>query len=81
MPIYEYQCSACGAVTECLVGVTSTQVAVRCSACGAGKLKRIFSPSAIRGRNALSDKPCAEGCAQQQGGKRPPCFNGGCCGF
>ena len=45
MPIYEYQCEACGAVTDIKHGFKETTDAT-CPACG-GNLKRLFNPAGI----------------------------------
>ena len=54
MPLYEYQCGACGRSFEELVSVSSEAPA--CPSCGAGSTSRILS--AVCGR--MSDKATAE---------------------
>jgi putative FmdB family regulatory protein len=46
MPIYEYQCRACGKQLEVLVRRKS-DVPSKCPACGTGKLQKIFSTFAV----------------------------------
>ncbi len=46
MPIYEYQCAACGAVTDIKHGFKET-VNEPCGACGSTDLKRLFNPAGI----------------------------------
>lgn len=45
MPLYDYQCSQCGAVTEVRHGFDQTHDAP-CAKCG-GSLKRVFNPAPI----------------------------------
>jgi putative FmdB family regulatory protein len=45
MPLYDYQCSACGKVTEIRHGFNDTN-AEKCPHCG-GELSRIFSAAPI----------------------------------
>ena len=45
MPIYEYQCEACGAVTDIKHGFKET-TSESCPKCG-GTLKRLFNPAGI----------------------------------
>lgn len=44
MPIYEYRCSQCGAISEFLVGVNHKEEALSCKQCG----KFIFRKSVLR---------------------------------
>lgn len=46
MPIYEYQCGACTAVTDIRHGFKET-VSEPCAACGGTDLKRLFKPAGI----------------------------------
>ncbi len=45
MPLYDYKCSACGAITEVRHGFDDTHDD-RCAACG-GALVRVFNPAPI----------------------------------
>ncbi len=45
MPLYEYECRGCGAITDVRHGFDET-VTTRCPACG-GELGRRFSPAGI----------------------------------
>ena len=48
MPIYEYRCEECGAVSEVLVRNTQRPVEVVCSTCESTKVSRIISiPGAV----------------------------------
>ena len=46
MPIYEYQCAACGTVTDIKHGFNET-ANEPCSKCGSVDLKRLFNPAGI----------------------------------
>ena len=47
MPIYEYQCSACGHTFDTLQKVGEAPLTL-CPACGAEALRKLISPSAFR---------------------------------
>jgi putative FmdB family regulatory protein len=47
MPIYEYQCDACGHVLETLQKISEPPLTT-CPACGAASLKKLISASAFR---------------------------------
>jgi len=47
MPIYEYQCEACGHSLETLQKVSDSPL-TRCPRCGADALKKLISASAFR---------------------------------
>jgi putative FmdB family regulatory protein len=47
MPIYEYQCDACGHVLETLQKISEPPLTT-CPACGAEALKKLISASAFR---------------------------------
>lgn len=82
MPMFEYECLSCGAVTEIAEQSDSGRIAARkCKACGGRKLKRIMSSFVYNAPVTLEDlgvkivnqpQP-AGGYPQQQG--PPP---GGC---
>ncbi len=46
MPIYEYQCAKCGAVSDIKHGFKET-VSEPCPKCGGSELKRLFNPASI----------------------------------
>ena len=46
MPLYDYQCTQCSAVTEVRHGFKETFVGA-CPSCGASGLKRVFNPAPI----------------------------------
>ncbi|MCX8044810.1 MAG: hypothetical protein N3B18_11895 [Desulfobacterota bacterium] len=47
MPIYEYECTACGTVTEVLTITGNTDTIPRCSACGSTFLNKKISVTTI----------------------------------
>ncbi|MGB7066808.1 MAG: FmdB family zinc ribbon protein [Syntrophobacteria bacterium] len=78
MPIYEYQCQECGAVSEKLLMGGESAVDICCSDCGSRKMSRILSVASV-----LTDKvnistghTC---CGQEERCDTPPCSSGGSC--
>ena len=62
MPIYEYRCSACGAVEERIRPVGDPGKDLRCEVCGAGKLERIPSTfAAASGGKSPAAGACGPG--------------------
>ena len=49
MPIYEYQCQACGEHFDKFVRSISAEVEVVCPACGSGEIRKGFSTFASLG--------------------------------
>lgn len=47
MPIYEYKCGACGAVTDALQKISDPPLEI-CPSCGASALKRLISAPSFR---------------------------------
>jgi putative FmdB family regulatory protein len=47
MPIYEYQCAACGHTFDTLQKIGEAML-TRCPECGAESLRKLISPSAFR---------------------------------
>ena len=45
MPMYEYRCDDCGAVSEFLTGVSKEEPEIVCSGCGGANLKKLISLS------------------------------------
>lgn len=81
MPLYEYQCTDCGKLSEILV-MSGSDRKVICPACGSAKMSRqISATSSLTGRSGMSmpgpgdtsccgSSPAAAGCAGP----------GSCCG-
>jgi putative FmdB family regulatory protein len=77
MPIYEYLCSRCGAVSEYLIGV-GREEPIQCKRCRASSMKRILSATAV----ALPSPQRSAGstcCGREERCERPPCSDGGGC--
>lgn len=73
MPIYEYECAACGAVTEVLAKTGDDAAAVTCSSCGAGDVKKKLSVTTIPSFPApKGGKTCC--------GRDEKCGGPSCCG-
>ncbi|MGD9498105.1 MAG: zinc ribbon domain-containing protein [Armatimonadota bacterium] len=53
MPIYEYECGACGTQFEVLVSRVGAKKRPHCERCGAGDTRRVMS--GFFGRTASSD--------------------------
>ncbi len=47
MPMYEYRCNECGAVSEFLTGVSREEPEIRCEECGGTHLKKLISMSSF----------------------------------
>lgn len=47
MPLYEYRCERCGAVSEFLMGVVRDEVRPVCPECGSRKLTKLLSAPAV----------------------------------
>jgi putative FmdB family regulatory protein len=74
MPIYEYQCAACAAITEIItVGSESGDTAV-CKQCGSTRLEKKVSAAALP---KMPNRPAGKTCC----GRDEKCGGGpSCCG-
>ena len=77
MPIYEYRCQKCGAVSEYLVGVGSDGP-IECKACGSPQVSKILSAGSftLQSSQHAAGRTC---CGRQERCERPPCPDGGTC--
>ena len=77
MPIYEYRCEACGAVSEYLVGLGDDE-GIRCKVCGASGMNRILSASSftLPSSRQMHGQTC---CGREERCEIPPCSGGGTC--
>jgi putative FmdB family regulatory protein len=77
MPIYEYRCEACGAVSEYLVGLGDDE-RVLCKVCGASGMNRILSASSFTSQSPrrMPGRTC---CGREERCETPPCSDGGGC--
>ncbi|MBN2032221.1 MAG: zinc ribbon domain-containing protein [Deltaproteobacteria bacterium] len=77
MPIYEYRCHECGAVSEYLVGVGSDDP-IKCKECGGSHLSKILSVGSftLHASQHAAGRTC---CGREERCERPPCSDGGSC--
>jgi putative FmdB family regulatory protein len=77
MPIYEYRCEACGAVSEYLVAPGDKEK-IQCRECGGLEMKRILSASSFSfgSSNRMPGRTC---CGREERCEAPPCSDGGSC--
>jgi len=77
MPIYEYQCKKCGAVSEFLISV-GTEEGVFCETCGSPEVKRLISaPSFLSA--TVKQNPGRTCCGSAERCEIPPCSSEGTC--
>ena len=77
MPIYEYQCKKCGAVSEFLVYGSQVPEST-CTSCGAAGLEKILSAPNVH-TTAASSACQSLGCQTGPQCGSSPCASGGCC--
>ena len=79
MPIFEYRCARCGAVSEFLEGVVSGGTERRCRSCGSVDLERIFSVSNVSsGGHFIGSQGGRTCCGRDERCDIPPCAGGAC---
>jgi putative FmdB family regulatory protein len=77
MPIYEYRCSKCGAISEFLVGVSSKGEPLNCKQCGSSQLEKMLSVShSLKGEKRSPGHTC---CGRGERCSTPPCSTRGSC--
>ncbi len=77
MPIYEYRCNDCGAISEFLVGVSSKGETLNCKQCGSPHLEKMLSVShSITSGKRSPGHTC---CGREERCATPPCSTGGTC--
>jgi len=71
MPIFEYQCGACGEISEFIEGVIGQDQSVLCPRCGSPQMTRLLP----RGIGTAQKGPTggATCCGRQERCERPPC--------
>jgi putative FmdB family regulatory protein len=78
MPIYEYECSDCGKVSEIMAGIGRQSDALQCKYCGSSTLNKIPSFASIV---AASSRPKGRTCCgSEERCDKPPCSTDGVCG-
>jgi putative FmdB family regulatory protein len=90
MPIYEYQCKACGRISEFLEGVNQETARVsakgrsasgrKCKYCGSKELSKVFSKSFVStGAGIIGSQGGTTCCGRTERCERPPCSDDGIC--
>jgi putative FmdB family regulatory protein len=77
MPIYEYKCKSCGAISEFLTTLRNNET-ISCRSCGSLKLEKIMSAASFLGRtmDRVAGHTC---CGREERCDTPPCSTGGVC--
>lgn len=77
MPIYDFRCQECGAVSEFLLPSSSDNRTLACPDCGSQNLEKLLSaPSLLKGSNKVSGTTC---CGRTERCEAPPCSTGKQC--
>ena len=77
MPIYEYQCQECGAISEFFSGMGENE-ALTCKQCGSNRLEKVLSVSAVLTK--VSERaPGRTCCGREERCSTPPCATDGVC--
>lgn len=77
MPIYEYRCNQCGAISEFLVGVSSKIEALTCKQCGSSHLEKMLSVAhSLKSEKRAPGHTC---CGREERCSTPSCSTGGSC--
>lgn len=71
MPIYDYQCDACGKTYDVFHKVREVEEDVTCPTCGSPKHTRLISAPSFSMKSQSDPPPCASG----------NCCSGGACGL
>jgi putative FmdB family regulatory protein len=77
MPLFEYRCEKCDAVSEFLVGVSQEKQVIQCPQCGATELTKLLSATNVGGshRKDKGTMPC---CGSGGGCDISSCGGGSC---
>ena len=71
MPIYEYQCSDCGKVSEILMGICDESDALQCKHCGSTEINKKLTAATIATHYSRpKGKTC---CGRDERCEEPPC--------
>ena len=77
MPIYEYQCSDCGKVSEIMVGMGIQDDNLQCKHCGSTALNKIPTFASIA---TTSSRPRGRTCCgKEERCDKPPCSTDDVC--
>ena len=77
MPIYEYQCSECGKISEIMVGVGNQNDVLQCKQCGSTALNKI--PTFVTVATTASRPRGKTCCGRDERCDKPPCSTDGVC--
>jgi putative FmdB family regulatory protein len=76
MPIYEYRCQSCGAVSEIWEGVGTRRDPIVCKKCGENALEKVLSISHAVKNSRPKGATC---CGREERCDKPPCSSGSSC--
>lgn len=76
MPIYDYECQSCGAVTELLV-LNGREEKPTCPDCGSAQMKKLIST--FHAGRSHGNPTTATCCGRSERCETPPCSEGGSC--
>ncbi len=77
MPIYEYRCKQCGAISEFLTGLHKDET-ISCRSCGSLEMEKIMSTASFLDRTT-ERAPGHTCCGREERCETPPCSTGGAC--
>ena len=73
MPIFEYRCNDCDAVTEVLVRCSGDEDRVKCEECGSTKVEKMLSAAAVAVKNGPAGGAASCGREVRCCGRTTPC--------
>ena len=71
MPLIEYECKECGAVSEILV--RSSKARPRCTSCGSRKLQKQWSAFAAQSKAGPAENACCPTCPSERSCDKGTC--------
>jgi putative FmdB family regulatory protein len=77
MPIYEYECKSCGAISEFLATFRNNET-ISCRSCGSLKMEKIMSAASFLDRT-MDRVPGHTCCGREERCEAPPCSTGSAC--
>jgi len=80
MPIYEYECAACGRTSEFIEGISGGGLDRTCKHCGGVSLQRVPSRGVTARRDGIiGDRGGKTCCGREDNSGSPPCDEPGSC--
>jgi len=80
MPIYEYECAACGGTSEFIEGLSGGRAGRMCRHCGSASLRRVLSKGVTSRMDGMigarGGRTC---CGKEERCGEPPCHEPGTC--